>query len=318
MEKNVGEYLWSQMYRPSKLDDVIIPASIKDRFKGYVRDGQIQNLLLTSASPGTGKTTTAFALCNELGIRPLFINASLNNSIDEIRSNVLQYATTVSLLGTGIKIVILDEADRLTPAAQDSLKGLIETVSKNCRFILTANTKSRITDPLQSRCTNIEYAFSQDELKMIGAQMFKRACEILDDQGINYSKPVIAQMVKKYQPDNRGLIEKLQEYAVAHRIIDEGILAQMASASLDAVIGSMKEKRFDQVKQWCFDNQDRLTDEFYQKLFLKAEPLCEKPSVPELVMILDEWQTKHREVPDRFIHFLAMCTHIMMRVQFSA
>ncbi len=306
------------MYRPKTLNDVIIPDRIKQQFKGYVRDGQIQNLLLTSASPGTGKTTTALALAEELGIRPLFINASLNNSIDEIRSNVVQYATTVSVLGSGIKIVILDEADRLTPNAQDSLKGVMEQVSKNCRFILTANTKSRVTDPLQSRCTNIEYAFTPDDMKIIAAQMYKRSCEILEDQGITYSKAVVANVVKKFIPDNRGLIDKLQSYAVAHRIIDEGILTEMQGADLDTLFSALKLKRFDQVKGWCFDNQDRLTDEFYQKFFSRAEPQIQQASTPELVLILDDWQTKHREVPDRFIHFLAMMTNIMMRVQFNA
>lgn len=317
MESNVNEYLWSQKYRPKKLKDVIIPSRIKEQFEGYVRDGQIQNLLLTSSSPGTGKTTTALCLCEELGIRPLFINASLNNSIDEIRTTVIQYATTVSLLGSAIKVVILDEAERLTPQAQDSLKGLIEQVSKNCRFILTANTKSRVIEPLQSRCTNIDYAFSQEEMKVISALMYRRATEILGNEGVTFSKQVIAEVVKQYMPDCRGMLDKLQSYAVAKNVIDEGILVQMASSDMETLFGSMKEKRFDLIRNWCFENQDRLTDDFYQKFFLKAEKLIQKNSVPELVLIVDEWQTKHNVVPDRFIHFLAMMTNVMMRVQFD-
>src|SRR5471032_1269401 len=111
VENPENEFIWSQKYRPSKLDDVVIPQAIKDEFKKFVADKQITNLLLTSASPGTGKTTTAWALCHEMGIRPLFINASLNNSIDDIRGMVIQYATTVSLVSEGTKIIILDEAD---------------------------------------------------------------------------------------------------------------------------------------------------------------------------------------------------------------
>lgn len=317
MEKVEGEYLWTEMYRPQKIDDVILPQELKDTFKGYVRDGQIANMLLTSSTPGTGKTTMAFALCNELGIRPLFINASMNNSIANIRNDVVQYATTVSLLGNSTKVVILDEAERLSAEAQDSLKGLVEQVSKNCRFILTANTKSRIIEPLASRCTNIEFAFSADQMKKVSAQMFKRACEILDDQAIVYNKPVIANLVKRYMPDNRQLINKLQEYATAHKVIDEGILGQLAAADVDTLFQAMKDKKFDLVKQWCFDNQTKLSDDFYGKFFVKGEARIEKASTPEMVIIIDEYQRFHSTVPDRYIHFLAMMTHIMMRVTFQ-
>lgn len=318
MEKVEGEYLWTEMYRPQKIDDVILPESLKGTFKGYVRDGQIANMLLSSATPGTGKTTVAFALCNELGIRPLFINASMRNSISDIRNDVLQYATTVSLFGTSIKVVILDEAERLSAEAQDSLKGLIEQVSKNCRFILTCNTKSRVIEPLRSRCTNIEFAFTADEMKTVSAQMYKRSCQILDDQGIVYNKAVVANLVKRFMPDNRQLLNKLQEYATAHKVIDEGILGQLAGGDVDALFEGMKAKKYDLVKQWCFDNQSKLADDFYQKFFLKAETKIEKASTPELVIIIDEYQRFHNTVPDRYIHFLAMMTHVMMRVTFNA
>lgn len=313
---NETEFLWVEKYRPAKIDDVILPKAIKEQFKGYVRDDQIQNMLLSSPTPGTGKTTVALALCEEMGIKPLFINASLNNSIEEIRVNVLQYATTVSLVSNSTKVVILDEAERLTPGAQDSLKGLIEMVSKNCRFILTANTKSRIIEPLRSRCPDVEFVYGKEDMKSLSAQMYKRACEILDAENVVYSKPVIAKLVTQYMPDNRKIIGKLQHYAAANKVIDEGILAQMIGGDITALLQAMKDKKFDLVKGWCFDNQDRLGDDFYGKMFAATETKVEKPSIPELVMILDEWQTKHKEVPDRFIHFLAMCTHVMMRCTF--
>lgn len=312
-----GEYLWTEKYRPQVINDVILPEHLKETFRGYVRDKQVANLLLTSATPGTGKTTIALAMCHELGIRPLFINASIRNSIGDIRTDVVQYATTVSLFADTVKVVILDEADRLSPEAQDSLKGLIEEVSKNCRFILTANTKSRITEPLASRCANIEFVFNNEEVKKTSAFMFKRACEMLDAEGVEYSKPVIATLVKKYVPDNRQLITKLQQYSTAHKRIDEGILSQTASADIEGLFENLKGKKFELVKQWCFDNQTKLSDDFYGVLFLKMEPRLEQNSVPELVLILDEWQTKHSIVPDRYIHFLAMMTHVMMKVQFK-
>lgn len=316
MDFNADEFLWTQKYRPQKIADVILPKSIKELFEGYVREGQMQSMLLTSASPGTGKTTVALALCAEMGIRPLFINASMDNSIEDIRVKVVNYATTVSLVSNSTKVVVLDEAERLTPAAQDSLKGLMEQVSKNCRFILTANAKSRIIEPLRSRCTEVEFAYSKEDSKASAAMMYKRACEILDQEGIVYSKAVVAKVVTKYVPDNRSVLAALQKYAIANKVIDEGILGQLAAADTSVLIDALKAKKFMEVKQWCFDNQDKLTDDFYGKLFTTLESRLQVASVPEAVLIIDEWQSKHSVVPDRYIHFLAMMTNLMMQVQF--
>lgn len=315
--KGKDAYIWAEKYRPNMLDDVIIPDDLKKQFRAFIADKQIPNLLLTSSTPGTGKTTTAYALCNELGIKPLFLNASLNNSIDDIRVDVMQYATTMSLYGgDSHKVVIFDEADRLSANAMDALKGIIEEVHKNCRFILTANNKNKIIEPLQSRLTNIDFRFNKGDSDKMMAKMFKRAISILEENNIEYDKAAVAGIVKYYAPDNRRLLTFLQQEAKNGKI-DEGSLAKAASASPETLIESIKGKKYKEVQIFILDNVDKMTDDFYQRIFVMMEPRIAEHSVPQLVLILAEYQKYDSIVPSKYIHYLAMCTEIMMQVNFK-
>jgi DNA polymerase III delta prime subunit len=314
-------YIWAEVFRPSNLDEVIIPDSVKTQFLKFIEDGQLPNLLLTSASPGTGKTTTARALCNAIGVKPLFINASLNNSIDDIRMIVMQYATTsaVSMFGdekANHKVVIFDEADRLSANAMDALKGIIEETHKNCRFILTANNKNKIIAPLQSRLTNIEFRFTKSDSDKMMAKMLKRVFDILEQTQTKYNKAAVAGIVKTFFPDNRGLLTFLQMEAQLGEI-NEGSLAKAASASPETLIESMKAKKYKEVQAWVLGNADRLGEDFYEKLFKVLEPQITDQSLPQLVLILGEAQKYDSVVASRFLHFFAVATEVMMQVQFK-
>lgn len=314
-------YLWAELFRPPTLDEVIIPDSVKIQFRKFIEEGQLPNLLLTSASPGTGKTTTARVLCNEIGVKPLFLNASLNNSIDDIRMTVMQYATTtaISMFGdekANHKVVIFDEADRLSASAMDALKGIIEETHKNCRFILTANTKSKIIEPLQSRLTNIEFIFSKADSAKMMAMMLKRVFAILDQTQTPYDQRAVAGIVKTFFPDNRGLLTFLQMEAKLGKI-DEGSLAKAAAASPEALIESMKAKKYKEVQGWILNNADRLNDDFYERFFVMMEPMITDQSIPSLVLILGDKQQYHNVVPSKYLHFLAIATEAMMQVQFK-
>lgn len=310
--------IWAEEFRPKSIADVIIPDSVKEKFNSYIADKEIPNLLFTSPNPGTGKTTTARALGADIGIeRPLFINASLNNSIDDIRMVVTQYATTVSLYGDNShKLVILDEADRLSVAAQDALKGLIEEVHSNCRFILTANTKSRLTDPIVSRLIHVDFRFNKEDEAKLNARMFKRCTEILEAKGVTYNKVVLAHIVKKMFPDNRSLLQFLQSES-ASGPIDEGTLARLNSASPEALVEAMKAKKYGDVTQWMANNADKLHEDFYDRLRIMLTPKLADQSIPEMIMILGDDQNHFHNVPSKFIHFTAMVTKLMMTVAFK-
>lgn len=310
-------HLWEERFRPDRLEDVIIPQHIKDGLKTQIKEGAVTSMLFYSPSPGTGKTTTAFAIAHELDVKPLYINASLNNSIDDIRMMVVQYATTANMFGSSIKIVILDECERLSTAAQESLKGLMEQVSKNCAFILTTNTKSRIVEPLVSRCDEIDFIYTTADQTALAAQMLKRVFAILEEEQVTYDKMAVVQVVKKFAPDNRKILKTLQAYHKKHGTIDAGILGKLAGADIDALLSAMKQKKYDEVKTWCLNNFEMLGDDFYLRMFKTLEPVVVPQSVPQSVLTLNDYQRYHATVPDRFVHFLSLMTQLMMEVSFK-
>ncbi|MCK5019984.1 MAG: AAA family ATPase [Candidatus Peribacteraceae bacterium] len=310
------EYLWSQSYRPKKIDDVVIPDNIKKQFKAFINEKQIPNLLLTSSSPGTGKTTTALALCDEIGCKPLFINASLDNGVDTLRNKVLQYTTTSNIMGDAHKIVILDEADRLSDAAQQGLKGIMELVSKSARFILTANNKMRVVEPLRSRCVDIEFAFGEKEKKQLMLGIFSRVKDILDIEKIEYEPKALLGVVNRFFPDNRKVISEIQRYSKSGKI-DAGILGALAGIDIDQFVKAMKGKDFGSLKTFCFENADKMSSSIYNKMFKTLETEVTPQSQPQIVLILGDYQRYHSIVPDLTIHMLAMVTEIMMQAEFK-
>jgi len=311
------EHIWAQKYRPTTISDIILPAGLVNELANYVKDGKAPHLLLASRLPGTGKTTLALALCADLGANPLVINASLNNSIDDIRSNVTQYATGVSVMG-GPKIVVLDEAERLSQAAQEALKGILEAVSKNCTFILTTNNPQRIIEPLRDRCIVKEFVWSAEDTTAMRAKMMRRCAEILTAEGVTFKPAALAGVVKKHFPSNRRILNTLQEYSNQFdKNIDEGILGMLNVGDVDNLLEALVKKDFQAVKEWCSTNADQLSDGIYLKLFETLKDRLHPQSVPQLILTLGDFQRFHATVPDLFIHSLALMTTIMADCTFT-
>ena len=221
------EYLWVEKYRPRTIDSCVLSVDLRRYFKGILKKKEIQNMLL-SGSAGTGKTTVARALCEELNTDYIVINGSEESGIDVLRTKIKQFASTVSFTGN-TKIVILDEADYLNPnSTQPALRGFIEEYSSNCRFIFTCNYKNRIIQPLHSRCSVVDFKIPKQEKPKIAASFFEHILKILNNENVKFVDKVVAKVVEKHFPDYRRTLNELQRYAQSG-VIDEGILTSVSN-----------------------------------------------------------------------------------------
>lgn len=308
------EFLWVEKYRPKNIQDTILPDALKQTFQEFVNQGNIPNLLL-SGSAGCGKTTVARAMLEELGCDYIVINGSLNGNIDTLRNDIMQFASSVSLMG-GRKYVILDEADYLNPnSTQPALRNFMEEFSKNCGFILTCNFKNRIIEPLQSRCSVVEFKIKKTDLPVLATQMMKRLASILDNESVEYDKPVLAELIKKHYPDWRRVINELQRYSATGRI-DSGLLANVTETSFKDLVRFLKEKDFTNTRKWVAENMDSDTTAIFRTLYDNASQYISKNSIPTLTLILSKYQYQAAFVADHEINLTACLTEMMIELEY--
>jgi DNA polymerase III delta prime subunit len=305
--------LWTEKYRPRTVEECILPERLKAVFQQYVNQKEMPNLLLAGGA-GVGKTTIAKAMCNEIGCDYMVINGSDENGVDTIRVKIKNYASSVSLSG-GRKVIILDEADYLTPNAQAILRNAIEEFAANCSFIFTCNYKNKIIDPLHSRCAVIEFGLKNGEKQKMAAAFFKRITHILDTEKVEFDEKVIAEVVKKHFPDFRRVINELQRYSKLGKI-DVGILSQIGDISISQIVKHLKEKDFTSVRKWAATSEiDNTT--FFRKLYDALYDIAKPQSIPQAVLILADYQYKQAFVADHEINLVACLTEIMANVEFK-
>jgi len=248
----MNDFLWVEKYRPKTIGDSVLPDSLKSTFQKIVDGGEMPNMLFTGTA-GLGKTTVAKALCNQLNLDWIIINASESGNIDTLRTKIKQFASTVSLQG-GYKVVILDEADYLNAqSTQPALRGFIEEFANNCRFILTCNFKNRIIEPLHSRCGVYEFNTTKKELAGLAAQFMKRATFILDEEGVSYEQKAVADLIMKHAPDWRRILNELQRYSMVGNI---GTSTSGDAISYDSLFAHLKSKDFKKMRSWVAQNVD--------------------------------------------------------------
>ena len=305
--------LWTEKHRPRTVEECILPERLKAVFQQYVNQKEMPNLLLAGGA-GVGKTTIAKAMCNEIGCDYMVINGSDENGVDTIRVKIKNYASSVSLSG-GRKVIILDEADYLTPNAQAILRNAIEEFAANCSFIFTCNYKNKIIDPLHSRCAVIEFNLKNGEKAQMASAFFKRITHILNTEKVEFDEKVIAEVVKKHFPDFRRVINELQRYSKLGKI-DVGILSQIGDISISQIVKHLKEKDFTSVRKWAASTDiDNTT--FFRKLYDALYDIAKPQSIPQAVLILADYQYKQAFVADHEINLVACLTEIMANVEFK-
>jgi DNA polymerase III delta prime subunit len=313
----MNDFLWVEKYRPTTVDECILPESVKNTFKSFLEQGEIPNLLL-SGTAGVGKTTIAKALCNELGADFYVINGSDEGRfLDTVRNQAKNFASTVSLTSSSKhKVLIIDEADNTTPDVQLLLRASIEEFQKNCRFIFTCNFKNKIIEPLHSRTTVVEFNVRGQTKQQLAASFFDRCRDILEREEVPFAPRVVAEVVQKYFPDFRRTLNELQRYASTGSI-DTGILAALGDANVDSLVEGLKDKRFNDVKKWVTQNLDSDPTSIMRKIYDNLSNVMEGPSIAAAVLIIAEYQYKSAFVVDQEINLLACLTQLMLECEFK-
>lgn len=306
-------FLWVEKYRPTTIDETILPVNLKTLFKEYVSQGNIPNLIL-AGTPGCGKTTVARAMLEELGCSYIMINGSLDGTKDTLRNEIRDFAISMSFDGKR-KYVILDEADYVTPLMQAALRNFMEEFSSNCGFILTCNFKDKIIEPLHSRCSLIEFKYQKSQRPELALQVYKRIVSILNTEHIQFEKNVLVNIITKHFPDYRKILNELQKYSVCGKI-DSGILVDFDSAQIKKLIEYMKDKNFTEVRKWV--NETELDDAtLYRKLYDSATTHVVNSSIPQLVLILARYMYNSSFCADKEINTTACLVECMLELEFK-
>ena len=308
-------FLWVEKYRPSNVDACILPNEIKKTFIEYVKNKKIPNLIL-SGGPGVGKTTVAKAIIKQIGATYMMINGSEESGIDVLRTKIKNFASTVSLEG-GRKYIILDEADYLNPqSTQPALRGFMEEFHKNCGFILTCNYKNRLIPPLQSRCSVVDFVIPNKQRPKLAQDFFKSVTNILNQENVKYDKKVVLELITKYFPDWRRILNELQRYSASGKI-DAGLLVNLQEVQIHDLMVSLKKKEFTKVREWVVQHIDNDPIRIYRLIYDSLYDNLDSSTIPHAVVCIGDYCYKSSFVADQEINLLACLTELMAQCKFK-
>jgi len=308
----MDNFLWVEKYRPKKIEDCILPEQLKKTFANIVSSGVLPNMMFTGTA-GLGKTTAARAICSELDLDAMVINGSEEGNIDTLRGKIKRYASSVSVFGKDIKVVILDEADYLNPqSTQPALRGFIEEFSDNCRFILTCNFKNRIIEPIHSRCGVYEFNTNKKNMAELCGQFLSRAKYIMKQEKQEYDDKVLVDLILRYAPDWRRVLNEMQRGAISG-----ATTAEIDSANYNNLFDALKKKEFKKMRSWVANNSDVDASVIIRTIYDNMFEKVEDSSIPPLVVILADYQYKNAFVADREVNMVACLTEIMLEVSFK-
>ena len=296
--------LWTEKYRPSGVDTYLGNEHLLEKVSMYLESGDLPHLLLYGKA-GTGKTTLAKILVKNIECDYLYINASDENNVDTVRTKVKQFASTIGF--KDFKIIILDECDYITPNAQAALRNLMETFSKNCRFILTCNYVERIIDPIQSRCQSFQIVPPDRK------QVAQHLANILTNESVEYDIKDIATIVNSGYPDIRRVINGSQRQVVNSKlVIDENTITQSdyKTKVLDIIKTQDKKNSFQNIRQLLADSKVTDFSDLFRLLFDTVDDWG-KGHIAECILILSKYQQSDAVVVDKEINVMAMFVEII-------
>ena len=296
--------LWVEKYRPSTMETYIGNEHLKSKVSIYLESGDLPHLLLYGKA-GTGKTTLAKLLVNNIECDYLYINASDENSVEVVRDKVKNFASTLGF--QELKVIILDECDYITPNAQAALRNLMETFSKHCRFILTCNYVERIIDPIQSRCQSFQIIPPDRK------QIAQHLSNILDNENVKYELNNIVTIVNGGYPDIRRVINSSQRQVVKGELkIDESTIVQndYKLQVLEVLKTQDKKNSFKNIRQVLADSKITDFSDLFRLLFDTVDDWG-KGHVAECILVLSRYQQSDAVVVDKEINVMAMFVEVI-------
>ena len=293
--------LWVEKYRPTDLSTYIGNEHLREKVGVYLESGDVPHLLLYGRA-GTGKTTLAKIITKNIDCDYLYVNASDENKIDDVRNKIKTFAASVGF--KDLKVVILDECDYLTPNAQAALRNLMETFSKHCRFILTCNYVERIIDPIQSRCQ--PYKIVPPSRKDVAKQMV----HILDEEGATYDLDDVALIVNAGYPDIRRVINSAQRQVVDGRLKVDGNSVIQSDYKIKLLESLTPNSKITDIRQLLADNSVTDYAELYRLLYDEIDTYS-GGKVAECILAIAEGQYQDVQVVDKEINFISTIVKLL-------
>ena len=301
--------LWVEKYRPTTLDTYIGNEHLKSKVSVYLESGDLPHLLLFGKA-GTGKTTLAKLLVNNIECDQLYINASDENSVDTVRNKVRNFASTIGF--KDMKVIILDECDYITPNAQAALRNLMETFSKHTRFILTCNYVERIIDPIQSRCQPFQIV--PPSRKEVAVHLN----DILKEESVTFEMDDVATLVNGGYPDIRRVINFAQRQVVDGKLsIDQNNLVAVdlnvnvfSSQIVNVLKTQNKKDAFVTIRKMLADNQISDFADLFRLLYDEVDDYG-TGHIAECILTVAKYQLSDAQVVDKEINAMAMLIELL-------
>lgn len=313
--------LWVEKYRPKHVKDCILPSRLKTPFLNMVKSGEIQNIHLTGTA-GTGKTTIARALCNDVGVEYKIINCSNDSGIDTVRTDIFNYCNTASISNTNkaYKVIILDEFDGFGTNSQKAMRGLIEQFSKNVRFILTSNDSTKVHPALNSRCIEYNFTLSAKEREELIPEVASRIVDIMANENIEFDESQIdsiISVVDKHYPDMRKIVGVFNNHTKSGKLSD--FVDIDMTSNVDELVSAIQSKQFKKCLDWIMNHQYdieniyNLKNGIYNHL---KNVMKDKTQIPDLIKILGDGNKNLRNCVDQNMQAAETCVLIFTTIEF--